>query len=99
MSTSPKRLAVLASAAMAFAGLTVLAPPAQAASTGLVISEVYGAGGGTGATYNADYVELLNPTAGRISLEGMYIHYRSATGASGGAPFALTARCRPVGTT
>ena len=32
MSTSPKRLAVLASAALAFAGLTVLAPPAQAAS-------------------------------------------------------------------
>ena len=33
MSTSPKRLAVLASAALAFAGLTVLAPPAQAAGS------------------------------------------------------------------
>ena len=45
MSTSPKRLAALASAALAVAGITVLAPTAsQAAGTGLVISEVYGAG-------------------------------------------------------
>ena len=32
-------------------------PPAAVS----VISEVYGAGGGAGATYNADYVELSNP--------------------------------------
>ena len=32
MSTSPKRLAALASAALAVAGITVLAPPAQAAA-------------------------------------------------------------------
>ena len=43
MSTSPKRLAALASAALAVAGITILAPPAQAAAGhGLVISEVYG---------------------------------------------------------
>ncbi len=89
MSNTPKRLVGLASAAVAFAGLTVLAPPAHAVSTGLVISEVYGAGGNNGALFNADYVELSNPTGDLISLEGTYIHYRSATGGSGGAPAAL----------
>ena len=50
MSTSPKRLAALASAALAVAGFTVLAPTASQANpagTDLVISEVYGAAAAT----------------------------------------------------
>ena len=87
MSTSPKRLAALASAAMVAAGLTVLAPPAQAspAGDGLVINEVYGAGGNSGAVLKADFVELYNPTAGPIDLLGTYVAYRSATNGLGGA--------------
>ena len=42
------------------------------------------AGGNPGATYNADFVELYNPTAGPIDLLGTYVGYRSATGAQGG---------------
>ncbi|MEO6510271.1 MAG: ExeM/NucH family extracellular endonuclease, partial [Nocardioides sp.] len=100
MSTSPKRIAVLASAAVVAAGLTVLAPPALAnmAGTTLVISEVYGAGGNGGAVYNADYVELYNPTNAAIPLTGDYIHYRSASGTSGGSPFALTGSVPAHGT-
>ena len=88
MSTSPKRLAALASAALAVAGITVLAPTASQANpagTDLVISEVYGAGGNTGAAFNADFVELYNPTANPVDLLGTYVTYRSASGASGGA--------------
>ena len=56
--------------------------PASAApdGSGLVISEVYGAGGNSGATHNQDYVELYNPTSADIALAGKSIQYRSATG-------------------
>jgi 5'-nucleotidase len=88
MSTSPKRLAALASAALVAAGMTVLAPPAAQANpdgSDLVISEVYGAGGNSGAVYNADFVELYNPTDDPIDLLGSYVAYRSATGGLGGS--------------
>jgi 5'-nucleotidase len=59
-----------------------LTAPASAnpAGTGLVIDEVYGGGGNTGATYKSDFVELYNPTAADISLTGLSLQYRSATG-------------------
>ncbi|MFD7078142.1 ExeM/NucH family extracellular endonuclease [Nocardioides sp. NPDC059952] len=78
---------------VATAGLYAVAVPvAQATPAGdnLVISEVYGAGGNSGAVYNADFVELFNPTDEAIALNGLAIHYRSASGGSGGAPQALT---------
>ena len=84
MSTSPKRLAALASAALAVAGITVLAPTASQANpagTDLVISEVYGAGGNTGATFNADFVELYNPTGNPVDLlAGRTSHTGRASG-------------------
>ena len=66
------RLAVLVSVALAFTGLQLFAPPAANAvgSTGLVIKEVYGAGGNGGATYNADFVELYNPQATASRIDG-----------------------------
>ncbi len=72
------------------AGLGLTAPAAaNPAGTGLVVSEVYGAGGNNGAVYNADYVELYNPTSAAIALNGLSVHYRSASGGSGGTPYAL----------
>jgi 5'-nucleotidase len=61
-------------------------PAAQAApdGSGLVISEVYGGGGNSGATFNADFVELYNPTDSAVSLAGLGLQYRSATDGSGG---------------
>ena len=81
MPSSRSVLAALASVATVVSAGALLAPAsANTAGTGLVISEVYGAGGNSGAVFNADYVELYNPTAAAISVAGDYIHYRSATG-------------------
>jgi hypothetical protein len=48
----------------------------------LVISQVYGAGGNSGATYNRDFVELFNPTNAPVSLAGYSIQYGTATGST-----------------
>lgn len=36
----------------------------------VVISEVFGAGGNTGATLKSHFIELYNPKATAVSLEG-----------------------------
>jgi 5'-nucleotidase len=66
----------------------VASAPAQAApdDSDLVISEVYGGGNQSSGTpaYNADYVEIYNPTAGSVDLLGYHVIYRSASGGVGG---------------
>jgi len=57
-----------------------LALPAFPASTTVVVSQVYGAGGNSGATYKNDYVELFNLSPGSQSLAGWSLQYTSATG-------------------
>ncbi|MCW2766782.1 MAG: Endonuclease/exonuclease/phosphatase, partial [Nocardioides sp.] len=76
-------LAAAAGLAVAVSGLAI-APSAVAnpAGTGLVISEVYGGGGNAGAQYTNDFIELYNPTGSAISVAGMSVQYRSATGTS-----------------
>ncbi|MGI8892439.1 MAG: lamin tail domain-containing protein, partial [Bacteroidia bacterium] len=56
--------------------------PQQSGAQSVVISQVYGGGGNTGATYTHDYVELFNPTLVSISLTGWSVQYASATGTS-----------------
>jgi len=46
----------------------------------LVISQVYGGGGNSGATYQNDYVEIYNPSASPVSTTGWSIQYGAATG-------------------
>ncbi len=48
--------------------------------TGLVISQIYGGGGNSSATFNADFIELYNPTASPVSTAGLSVQYASATG-------------------
>jgi DNA/RNA endonuclease G (NUC1) len=48
----------------------------------ITISQVYGGGGNSGATYTNDYVELYNPTAATITITGWSLQYASATGTS-----------------
>ena len=92
------RLAALTTAGLALAGLQLsTAPSAEAISTGLVIREVYGAGGNPNAPYNADFVELYNPTASPISLSGLGLHYRNVTGAVGGNNVVALAGTVPAG--
>jgi len=57
------------------------APPTGTASH-VVISEVYGAGGNTGAAYLNDYVELYNPTTSDVLMTGWSLQYQSAAGVS-----------------
>ncbi|MBI2377804.1 MAG: lamin tail domain-containing protein [Deltaproteobacteria bacterium] len=47
---------------------------------GLVISEVYGGGGNSGAVLTHDFVELFNPTSEAVSLAGLSVQYGSASG-------------------
>jgi endonuclease G len=46
----------------------------------LVISQIYGGGGNSGAAYQNDFVELYNPTTAAVDLGGWTIQYSSATG-------------------
>jgi hypothetical protein len=69
---------------------------AGAQSTTLVISQVYGGGGNTGAPYNADYIELHNVSTSAISLSGYSVQYSSATGTTWTAA-ALPASSIPAG--
>ena len=48
--------------------------------THLVISQIYGGGGNSGAPYNRDFVELFNPTGAPIDTTGWTIQYASSTG-------------------
>ncbi len=61
----------------------VQAAPA-AAATHVIINEAYLNGGSANAAYKNKFVELYNPTAADISLNGWSVQYRSATGQ--GAP-------------
>ena len=49
-------------------------------STTVVISQVYGGGGGSTGTYLFDYVELHNVSSASQSLTGFSIQYGSASG-------------------
>ena len=60
--------------------ITVQAPPPPVDH--VVISQVYGGGGNSGATYLNDYVELYNPTGVSFNLGGWSLQYASATGSS-----------------
>ena len=48
----------------------------------VVISQVFGGGGNSGAPYNKDFIELYNPTDQPIDLANWSVQYASATGTS-----------------
>jgi DNA/RNA endonuclease G (NUC1) len=60
--------------------LAALAPMAQAASSNVVISQVYGGGGNAGATYKNDFIELFNRGTSSVSLSGWSVQYASSAG-------------------
>lgn len=55
-------------------------PPIPPSNSTIVISQVYGGGGNTGAAYQRDYVELYNRSTGVVDLGGWSLQYASATG-------------------
>jgi uncharacterized protein len=79
--------ALMASGLPAIGGLT--ATPSAAVSPDVVISQVYGGGGNSGAVYTHDFVELFNRGTTTVSLDGRSVQYASATGTGNFAPSAL----------
>ena len=60
--------------------LASLAASACAAPGAVVISQVYGGGGNSNATWNRDYIELFNRSGAEVSLANMSVQYQSASG-------------------
>jgi hypothetical protein len=48
----------------------------------VVISQIYGGGGNSGAPYSHDFIELFNQGGEAIALEGWSVQYASASGSS-----------------
>lgn len=67
---------VCAALALSLAGL------AHASTSGVVISQVYGGGGNSGATYTNDFIELFNAGSAPVSLAGWSVQYAGGTGSS-----------------
>jgi len=67
--------AVALAAALVATNLTL-----RGVSPDLVISQVYGGGGNTGAPYRNDFVEIFNRGSAAVSLTGKSVQYASATG-------------------
>ncbi|MCI0352292.1 MAG: lamin tail domain-containing protein, partial [Acidobacteriales bacterium] len=65
----PRILAVLL-----FAGLLARG------QSSVVISQIYGGGGNTGAPYRNDFIELFNRGSNSVSVTGWSVQYASAAG-------------------
>jgi uncharacterized protein len=94
MSSTRRLIAGPLALAVVGAGAVALAAPAQAVSTSVVISEVYGGGGNTGATYTNDFVELYNLGTTPVDLSTWKVQYFSATGTTASTT-ALTGAIAP----
>ena len=82
---SLRRSSLLAGLAVAATSLVAipLTATANPAGTGLVITEVYGAGGnGTAPTYGFDFIELYNAGTSAVDVSTWSVQYRSAAGTS-----------------
>ena len=88
-------IAVATCASVAAAGLVAAAPAAYAASPNVVIAEVYGGGGNSGAPLDSDFVELFNRGASPVDLTGWKVAYWSAAGTT--ASTTTLAGSLPVG--
>ena len=86
------RLAIVVGALLALAGST----SGLAASDGVVISQVYGAGGNAGASFTHDFIELFNRGTTPVVLDGMSVQYASATGTGTSAPTPDSSRSSPA---
>ncbi|MFB7251448.1 ExeM/NucH family extracellular endonuclease [Microbacterium sp. NPDC056234] len=73
-------LAVTCVAALGAGALVATPAIANTTGTGVVINEAYLSGGSAGALFTNKFVELYNPTSEPITLDGLSLQYRSATG-------------------
>ena len=81
VSRSHRRLThVLLSGMVLLLGIAGLPGSAVGASPELVVSQVYGGGGNTGATFTHDFIELFNRGTATAFVSGWSVQYASATG-------------------
>jgi len=73
---------VSAAAVLGLLPLAAVTTTATAAHSDVVISEVYGGGGNSGATYTHDYIELFNRGDAEVSLDGWSVQYASSAGST-----------------
>ena len=85
----PTRLATLVCVLFLLGGVSRCA--VAATETSVVISQVYGGGGNSGATYTNDFIELFNPTPAAVTLTNYSIQYGSSTGTGNLGVYALPA--------
>ncbi|MFC7652977.1 lamin tail domain-containing protein [Pseudoduganella danionis] len=78
----PVRRTAMAAALLGALSAPALAVVAVPVDTGaqVVISQVYGGGGNTGAKYKNDYIELFNRSDVAVNIGGWSVQYASATG-------------------
>ncbi|MBA3844948.1 MAG: lamin tail domain-containing protein, partial [Actinobacteria bacterium] len=78
-----QRILLVLSLVSVLAALAVGAAPVGAAATSAaVISQVYAGGGNAGATYQNDFVELVNRGSTAVDLTGWTLQYAPAAGTS-----------------
>ena len=76
-----RRLITAASLSLVVAATMAALPgTANALSSDVVISAVYGGGGNSGAIFKNDYIELANTTGSAIDVSGWSVQYASAAG-------------------
>lgn len=80
---------------LAVSGALFAASPAQAVSANVVISEVYGGGGNTGATWKNDFIELYNRSDAAVDVTGWLLQYYSAGGTAPTNTTTLTGSVAP----
>lgn len=64
------------------ASATVTVLPASGETPRLVVSQVYGGGGNSGAQYRNDFIELFNAGDAPVAVDGWSVQYASSSGAS-----------------
>src|SRR4051794_18419433 len=68
--------------AVAAATAVLGAQGALASSSGVVVSQVYGGGGNSGAPLDSDFIEVFNAGGATVPLSGWSVQYASAAGTS-----------------
>jgi uncharacterized protein len=91
-----RTLAVVAAAATVAASLTAPSLAAAALSTDVVISQIYGGGGNSGATLTHDFIELQNRGSAAVTVTGWSVQY-AAAGGTGWQVTPLTGTIAPGG--
>jgi uncharacterized protein len=74
-------LAAIPALALIASGFAVATPAAAVdTASNVVITEVYGGGGNSGAPFNKDFVELYNRASTPVDVSGWSVQYSSAAG-------------------